>query len=279
MIAVLNAANESSGCDFGCARPTEAGFEEGERGVIRPPALPSATVCIGSALALALAISLSPVAAENLPPPPKPCMAPVSTEVCAVPQVKVVPPAPAPLKLRMDAPARDYFGKMTRPAAMRPQAIGSYAKGCQAGAVALPPNGRGFQVMRLSRNRFWGQPELIDYLEDLGRDAPKLGWRGLMVGDMAQPRGGPMTSGHASHQIGLNADIWLKQMPDHIMSASERENVSAVSMLRGRLDVKGADRSVDPKKFTAAHARLIRRAALVGAPLSFPCQAEVSGRR
>ena len=212
---------------------------------------------IGSISALFALLAFSPALSAQPLPVPKPGAGAASLAAPSLPGSS----SRAPVTVSLNAPARDYFGKAKGPAPMKPQAIGSYAEGCQAGAVALPQNGPGFQVMRLSRNRFWGQPELIDYLEDLGRDAPKLGWRGLMVGDMAQPRGGPMTSGHASHQIGLDADIWLKQMPDHVMTASERENVSAVSMLRGRLDVKGADRTVDPKKFTAAHARLIRRAA------------------
>ncbi|MBO0345633.1 penicillin-insensitive murein endopeptidase [Roseibium sp. CAU 1637] len=157
--------------------------------------------------------------------------------------------------------AKEYFGAMLRPSNVRARSIGSYAKGCLAGGKSLPTDGPGWQVMRLSRNRNWGHPVMIDYLEDLARDAPGLGWRGLLVGDMAQPRGGPMTSGHSSHQIGLDADIWLKPMPDHRMDADERENVSAVSMLKGPMDVKGADRSVDPRKFTDTHAILIRRAA------------------
>jgi hypothetical protein len=40
--------------------------------------------------------------------------------------------------------------------------------------------------------------------------ARDIGWgKGLYIGDISQPRGGPMTSGHASHQIGLDADIWM----------------------------------------------------------------------
>ncbi|WP_321499605.1 penicillin-insensitive murein endopeptidase [Breoghania sp.] len=216
----------------------------------------------------AMVIALSPALARDQLPQPKPSVGAVSSQNApAMPQAKATHADNArratgiPSQVNMNAPARDYFGKVSVPAHMKPEALGSYAKGCQAGAVALPANGEGFQVMRLSRNRFWGQPELIDYLEDLARDVPKLGWRGLMVGDMAQPRGGPMSSGHASHQIGLDADIWLKEMPAHTMTASERENVSAVSMLRGAINTKGADRTVDPKKFTDAHARLIRRAA------------------
>ncbi len=165
------------------------------------------------------------------------------------------------LVLYSQSPAKDYFGAANGPAPLKARSIGSYAKGCLAGGAALPQDGPTWQVMRLSRNRNWGHPVLIDYLEDLAKDAPKVGWNGLLVGDLAQPRGGPMTSGHASHQIGLDADIWLTEMPGRRLSGQEREEVSATSMLIGPLDVKGADRRVDPRKWTDVHARLIRRAA------------------
>ncbi|ODN70503.1 penicillin-insensitive murein endopeptidase [Methylobrevis pamukkalensis] len=154
-----------------------------------------------------------------------------------------------------ETPAKELFGAKDTPAPLAARAIGSYARGCLAGAVALPVNGPGWQVMRLSRNRFWGHPNLIATLERLAAKAPDLGWRGLMVGDMAQPRGGPMLTGHSSHQIGLDADIWLQPTPDHLMTNRERENVSAVSML----DRNG--KTVDPRKFTPVHAALIRASA------------------
>lgn len=165
------------------------------------------------------------------------------------------------LVLRSELPAKDYFGTADGPAPLKARAIGSYAKGCLAGGASLPPDGPTWQTMRLSRNRNWGHPELIDYLRDLAADAPKVGWNGLLVGDLAQPRGGPMLSGHASHQIGLDADIWLTEMPNRRLTVEEREQISAISMLKGPLDIKGADRRVDPKKWTDTHARLIRRAA------------------
>ncbi|WP_422785608.1 penicillin-insensitive murein endopeptidase [Roseibium algae] len=165
------------------------------------------------------------------------------------------------LALRDDQPAKVYFGAMTGPAPLKARSIGSYAKGCLAGGTALPASGATWQVMRLSRNRNWGHPELIRFLEDLAQDAPALGWRGLLVGDLAQPRGGPMLSGHASHQIGLDADIWLTEMPNRTLTRQEREDISAVSMLKGPMDIKNADRSVDPRKWTDSRARLIKRAA------------------
>ncbi len=165
------------------------------------------------------------------------------------------------LVLRSQLPAKDYFGAADGPAPLKARAIGSYAKGCLAGGASLPANGPTWQVMKLSRNRAWGHPDLIDYLKDLAADAPKVGWNGLLVGDLAQPRGGPMLFGHSSHQIGLDADIWLREMPNRRLTAEEREEIPFISMLKGPLDVKGADRSVDPAKWTDTHARLIRRAA------------------
>ena len=153
-------------------------------------------------------------------------------------------------------PAKELFGRKPLPAALPPQPIGFYAHGCIAGAVALPINGPAWQVMRLSRNRNWGHPDLIALLERVAGKAHKsAGWPGLLVGDMSQPRGGPMLTGHASHQIGLDADIWLTPMPNRQLSREEREETSAVMMVRkDRLDI-------DPNTWTPTHLSVIRGAA------------------
>jgi len=151
--------------------------------------------------------------------------------------------------------AKQLFGREGTPAKLAPSSIGFYAKGCLAGAQALPIDGPDWQVMRLSRNRNWGNPALIAFLENLAARASKLGWPGLLVGDMSQPRGGPMFTGHASHQIGLDADIWLTPMPNRTLTRAERENMSAVQMVRkDRLDI-------DPRVWTPQHLKVIRAAA------------------
>jgi penicillin-insensitive murein endopeptidase len=86
--------------------------------------------------------------------------------------------------------------------------------------------------MRLSRNRNWGHPSLIKYVERFAKDAKaKDGWPGLLIGDLSMPRGGPMPYGHASHQVGLDVDIWYKPEPDHELSAQERETTPMESFL------------------------------------------------
>jgi penicillin-insensitive murein endopeptidase len=152
--------------------------------------------------------------------------------------------------------AKELFGRKVLPAAMPTQVVGFYAKGCIAGAEALPINGDTWQVMRLSRNRNWAHPNLVALLERLSVKAHKdAGWPGILVGDMSQPRGGPMITGHASHQVGLDADIWLTPMPKRKLSRNEREEMSAVMMVRGdRLDI-------DPNVWTPTHLAVIRAAA------------------
>jgi penicillin-insensitive murein endopeptidase len=149
--------------------------------------------------------------------------------------------------------AKELFGRKTGAAPLAPQAIGGYAKGCVAGAVALPIDGPNWQVMRLSRNRNWGHPKLVDLVRRIAGRTPEInGWPGLLVGDMSQPRGGPMLTGHASHQIGLDADVWLTPMPDRQLTRLEREEMSATNMVREDwLDV-------DPNAWTPQHTALLR---------------------
>jgi penicillin-insensitive murein endopeptidase len=170
-----------------------------------------------------------------------------------------VNPAPLPPLANPEdpaTPAKELFGRKSAPARIQARTIGSYSRGCLAGGVAMPINGRTWQVMRLSRNRNWGHPSLVKFLENLADQAPRTGWRGLLVGDLAQPRGGPMRTGHASHQLGLDADIWLTPMPDRELTRQEREEMSATMVVREDR------RDVDPNVWTPAHVQVIRAAAL-----------------
>src|SRR6266404_5216636 len=151
-----------------------------------------------------------------------------------------VDPKPLPPLANPNDPklgAKELFGRKVLPAAM-------------------PTNGESWQVMRLSRNRYWAHPNLVALLKRLADKAHKeAGWPGILVGDMSQPRGGPMLTGHASHQVGLDADIWLTPMPTRQLSRDEREEMSAVMMVRSdRLDI-------DPSTWTPSHLTVVRAAA------------------
>ena len=151
--------------------------------------------------------------------------------------------------------AKQLFGAEQASSPQSAAPYGSYSKGCAAGNVALPETGPTWQAMRLSRNRNWGQPIMIDYIEDLSRKAAQQpGWNGLYVGDISQPRGGPMLTGHASHQIGLDADFWLRPADRLNLSTTERENISSISLRR-------ANGAYTNDNWTRAHHEILKAAA------------------
>jgi penicillin-insensitive murein endopeptidase len=153
--------------------------------------------------------------------------------------------------------AGNGWSEVARPAAGAPRVFGSYVAGCIAGAVALPLVGEGFQVMRPARNRYYGHPRLVALLKRMGQEAAKHGGR-LLIGDLAQPRGGPMPSGHRSHQLGLDADVWYVQPPDgRVLSPLEAQESAPRSMVRA---AEGVPEESAWSSFDPAALRLAARA-------------------
>lgn len=152
--------------------------------------------------------------------------------------------------------AKDLLGAFPTGSQQSSQAIGFYSRGCLAGGTALPETGATWQAMRLSRNRNWGHPVLVDYLTELSAKvaAEVPGWNGLYIGDMTQPRGGPMISGHASHQMGLDADIWMLPPRRLNLSRRDREAISSIS-------IRSADQRSVNGNWTHAHAMVLEMAA------------------
>lgn len=150
--------------------------------------------------------------------------------------------------------AKDVFGAFRTASGGPAVSIGNYSQGCAQGLVQMPESGPSWQSMRLSRNRNWGHPEMIGFLQGLSRAAQQAGWRGLYIGDISQPRGGPMTSGHASHQLGLDADIWMLPPPTLGLSPQQREDLSSVSVVaNGGTALSG--------NWTGGHMSIMRAAA------------------
>ncbi|MGI9521762.1 MAG: penicillin-insensitive murein endopeptidase [Hyphomicrobiaceae bacterium] len=176
-------------------------------------------------------------------------------DVPPVPQAK---PMPAEKRLQRLPPtsAKVLFKAVTTGAALRPATYGFYNRGCLSGGEQLPVDGPSWQAMRLSRNRHWAHPITIKVVKRLAVDAQRFDdWPGLLVGDLSMPRGGPMPPAHASHQVGLDADIWLTPMPKRRLTRRERENKSATFMLTK------THLAVNRAVWTTSHAKLIKRAA------------------
>ncbi len=202
----------------------------------------------------------SPAQADTAAPAQKP--AEPASPTPAAPAVTEAPPLPTARpdeKSQKQAvlAARDLFSKQNLPSLGKAMAIGYYPRGCLQGGVELPRDGETWQVMRLSRNRNWGHPSLVRFLEKFAPKAAKAtGWNGILVGDLSQPRGGPTPFGHTSHQTGLDVDVWFMPMPDRKLSDEEREKLSASNLVSD--DWKG----LNPKTWTPEHVKFIKTAAL-----------------
>jgi penicillin-insensitive murein DD-endopeptidase len=158
-------------------------------------------------------------------------------------------------KQQKSKPAMFLFSQKQLPTLGRAMAIGYYPRGCLQGGIELPTTGPTWQVMRVSGNRNWGHPELVQFLERFAPLAAEAtGRKGILIGDMAQPRGGPLPFGHKSHQIGLDVDIWFMPMPDRVLSAKERDDISAPNL------VAADGKRINDKIWSSADIAFIRTA-------------------
>jgi penicillin-insensitive murein endopeptidase len=200
----------------------------------------------------------TPAPVVTAPASPEPAAPVVTAPPVQTPAPVVTAPAApsSPADKKDVVAAKTLFGAVKLPTLGQAMAIGYYPRGCLQGGVELPVNGPTWQVMRLSRNRNWGHPSLVRVLEKFAPAAAKAtGWKGILVGDMAQPRGGPLPFGHLSHQIGLDVDVWFMPMPNHTLTAEEREKISASNLV--------ADdwKHLNPKTWTPQHIAFIKTAA------------------
>ncbi len=160
------------------------------------------------------------------------------------------------LPAQAETTAAKLFSAKREPTQGPASSIGTYAKGCAAGLVELPETGPTWQAMRLSRHRNFGHPVTVQFVQDLSAfAATQKGWAGLYIGDIGNPRGGPMNSGHASHQMGLDVDIW--QLPPRRLdlSRAEREEISSIP-------VRSADQRSVTENWTPQHHAIMRAAAM-----------------
>jgi penicillin-insensitive murein endopeptidase len=153
-----------------------------------------------------------------------------------------------------DALPSNDWSRIAHPTSGPPRSIGFFANGCIAGAVALPHDGPGYEVIRLSRNRYYGQPSTVAFVERLGRETQTAGYPPIYIGDMGQPRGGPLPFGHASHQDGLDVDIWFTADTKPNLPHAARESVPLPSML-------GSNGTIDPTRFGPRQVALLRLSA------------------
>jgi penicillin-insensitive murein endopeptidase len=215
------------------AAPASAPPEQGPAAAAPPASVP--IVSAPPTQAPAPVVSAPPAQAPAAAAPPAEAPKPVVSapaEAKPAPVVEAPLPRPKPAisvaEREKGVPAKFLFASKALPSLGKAMAIGYYPRGCLQGGVELPITGPNWQVMRLERNRNWGHPELIHFLKRFAPLAAKsTGWHGVLVGDMAQPRGGPLPFGHTSHQIGLDVDVWFMPMPGRVLTTEERNKISA----------------------------------------------------
>ena len=135
---------------------------------------------------------------------------------------------------------------------------GKYSAGCLDGAESLAANANEFQVMRIARKRFYGHPQLVQFIESHAREVTGSQLGTIAIGDMSQARGGPMPGGHHSHQSGLDVDIWFKRFSEsekNALTLNDLQNMSAPSM------VNEAGTEIDEKQWQADTIKVLESAA------------------
>jgi penicillin-insensitive murein endopeptidase len=178
--------------------------------------------------------------------------------LCVVVMLLGVPAA----LLAQAAPNR--WALVKSPAKGSASSLGEYSSGCLRGAAKLALDGTGYQVMHPSRLRYYGNPDLVDFLRKLGQGVHAEKLADLMVGDLSQPRGGPAPGGHSSHQTGLDVDLWYwqpKAAARGPLSLADRENTKARSVLDGKAGTVRAEfapRVAALLRLTASDTRVTR---------------------
>lgn len=129
----------------------------------------------------------------------------------------------------------NQWSRIKQPTQGRAEPIGSYANGCMRGAKALPASGEGFVDMRRNRNRYYGHPDLIDFIEQLSQYTAAIHGRKHLIGDLSQARGGRMNFGHSSHQVGLDVDIWMQTLAENVSVNPFRDMQTIVNKATGKI--------------------------------------------
>ncbi len=111
-------------------------------------------------------------------------------------------------------------------------------------AVSLAPrrsplSAPGYQVMRTDQRRYFGHPDLVQFIQRLSNQVHNKGMGTVLIGDMGMPAGGRFNGGHASHQTGLDVDIFL-QLPQTRWTSSQLLKPQALDLGRQRWQACGA---------------------------------------
>jgi penicillin-insensitive murein endopeptidase len=144
------------------------------------------------------------------------------------------------------------------PAAGTPTIYGNPNAGCLLGGMPLEDHGVGFQIVAPNREfAHFGHPAGLNFIRELGRDYAEHNFAAL-IGDVSMPRGGPFTFQHASHQLGIEFDVWFLVDPrlmDGPLTVEQRRSLHSYYVADSDANVLLVN------KFKPEHEAMIRMAA------------------
>ncbi|MBN0423084.1 penicillin-insensitive murein endopeptidase, partial [Pseudomonas aeruginosa] len=77
---------------------------------------------------------------------------------------------------------------------------------------------------------YFGHPDLVQFIQRLSNQVHNKGMGTVLIGDMGMPAGGRFNGGHASHQTGLDVDIFL-QLPQTRWTSSQLLKPQALDLV------------------------------------------------
>lgn len=177
--------------------------------------------------------STTPTKPPSVWPSVHPSARPSSTPPETTPSPVPVAPVDASNAIELKS---SFFNFLTRPFA---QAFGTFDEGRLEQPDPLPNSGEGYVKVFQERNRGFATLDLRSIVQgaskEIHRDLPAT--ESVQIGDISDKNGGQL-GGHASHQIGLDADIVLFKK-DHREMRGVGSNPGATGFDEQFVDKKG----------------------------------------
>lgn len=144
------------------------------------------------------------------------------------------------------------------------EVFGTHSLGCFRNGVEVPPSGEFWEAVNIQRRHHFGHPQALEFIKELGRwsvEEAKFGK--LLIGDLSQPAGGPMTTMHASHQLGLDIDIRYR-FTAKALTDDERVGFKEYPVAWHELDAAGGKFRLDSRltdEWRDSYGEIVRKAA------------------
>lgn len=109
------------------------------------------------------------------------------------------------------------------------EAIGFYSDGCMVDDYQLSQFDGNFELVNAWRNRHWAHGRAVNFIAYFTDTMANKNIGPIKISDVSQHGGGDVSPSHASHQMGLDIDIWLangnEEYQDVVQGSSVNEEL------------------------------------------------------